>query len=45
MCPRRCYFLERRQWCRPHIYIDLLSLYKINGDWNIVNKLFVHRSY
>lgn len=29
---------------RGHIYIDLLSLYKINGDWKIVNKTFVHRS-
>lgn len=29
---------------RGHIYIDLLSLYKINGDWKIVNKLFVRRS-
>ncbi len=30
---------------RGHIYLDLLSLHKINGDWKIVNKLFVHRSY
>ncbi len=29
---------------RGHIYIDLLSLYKINGDWKIVNKTFVRRS-
>ena len=29
---------------RGHVYIDLLSLYKINGDWKIVNKTFVRRS-
>ncbi len=29
---------------RGNIYIDFLSLYKINGDWKIVNKTFVRRS-
>lgn len=28
---------------RGNIYVDLLSLYKINGDWKIVNKQFVRR--
>ncbi|MCO6437384.1 MAG: nuclear transport factor 2 family protein [Phycisphaerae bacterium] len=28
---------------RGHIYVDMLSLYKINGEWKIVNKTFVRR--
>ena len=28
---------------RGRIYIDLLSLYKINKEWKIVNKTFVRR--
>ncbi|MCI0490914.1 MAG: nuclear transport factor 2 family protein [Blastocatellia bacterium] len=28
---------------RGTIYVDLLSLYKINGEWKIVNKVFVSR--
>lgn len=28
---------------RGNIYVDLLSLYKINGEWKIVNKQFVRR--
>ena len=28
----------------PHHYVDLLSLYKVNGAWKIVNKTFVELS-
>lgn len=26
-----------------HLYVDVMSLYKVNGEWKIVNKTFVSR--
>jgi len=28
---------------QEHLYVDVMSLYKLNGEWKIVNKTFVSR--
>jgi hypothetical protein len=28
---------------QEHLYVDVMSLYKVNGEWKIVNKTFVSR--